>query len=105
VLTEKVDEKTNKMKVKARLVAKGYQEDTEHLRKDSPTCCKEFLRILFAIAATNQWPIWSLDIKSAFLQGKSIDRELYVKPPPEFCISHRIFFLLCLDIMELKEIP
>ena len=69
--------------VKARLVAKGFQENNES-RTDSPTCKKENIRIIIAIAATNKWKIKSLDIKSAFLQGREISRELYVKPPVEF---------------------
>ena len=69
--------------MKARLVAKGFQEDTI-VRTDSPTCRKENIRVLIAIAATNRWRVKSLDIKSAFLQGKKIDREVYVKPPKEF---------------------
>ena len=72
VLTEKVDPQTNETKVKARLVAKGYQEDTEEIRKDSPTCSKEHLRILLSLAAAKEWPVRSLDVKSTFLQGKEI---------------------------------
>ena len=81
IVTEKVmDDNTV---VKARLVAKGFQENVES-RTDSPTCKKENIRIIIAIAATNNWKIKSLDIKSAFLQGREISRELYVKPPVEF---------------------
>ena len=29
------------------------------------------------------WRLMSLDIKTAFLQGQSIDRTIYIKPPPE----------------------
>ena len=81
IVTEKsMDENTI---VKARLVAKGFQESVES-RTDSPTCKKENIRIIIAIAATNKWKIKSLDIKSAFLQGREISREVYVKPPVEF---------------------
>ena len=69
--------------VKARLVAKGFQEDTTDLRVDSPTCSKTNLRTVLAIAATNKWRVKSVDIKSAFLQGKEIEREVIVKPPKE----------------------
>ena len=70
--------------MKACLVARGFEED--HLAKlhtDSPTCGKESLRIMIAIIITNGWEINSLDIKSAFLQGKEISRDLFVKPPKE----------------------
>ena len=68
--------------VKARLVAKGFQEN-EEIRKDSPTCLKTSLRLTFCVAASNKWTVKVLDIKSAFLQGRDIDREVYVKPPVE----------------------
>ena len=79
--TEKADGKETW--IKARLVAKGYQEDTEEIRTDSPTCSKTNLRAVLALAATNHWKIKSIDIKSAFLQGRPIEREVTVKPPRE----------------------
>ena len=69
---------------KARLVARGFEEHhLAKLRTDSPTYGKESLRIMIAIIITNGWEINSLDIKSAFLQGKEISRDLFVKPPKE----------------------
>ena len=50
---------------------------------DSPTCGKESLGIAIAIIITNGWEINSLDVKSAFLQGKEISRDLFVKPLKE----------------------
>ena len=77
--TEKQTEEGSR--VKARLVAKGYQENTEMLRKDSPTCTKANLRTLLTLSVNNNWKVKSIDIKSAFLQGCLIQRELFVKPP------------------------
>ena len=68
--------------MKGRLVAKGYQEDID-IFKDSPTCSKEGLRISLQVIASNNWKINSIDIKAAFLQSKPIEREVFVKPPPE----------------------
>lgn len=75
--------KTNRGKTvyKARLVARGYEEDTLQLKTDSPTCSKESLRLLFSILAANNWSLHSIDIKSAFLQGQPLEREVYLKPP------------------------
>ena len=81
-LTEKDGDNGQKI-VKARLVAKGYQENSE-ARTDSPTCNKSNLRMLLAIAATNKWRACSLDIKSAFLQGRMLQRDFYVKSPSEY---------------------
>ena len=70
--------------IKARLVAKGFEEENlNEIRKDSLTCSKENLRILLAIISSHQWQASSLDVKSAFLQGNQIDRDLYLKPPKE----------------------
>ena len=70
--------------MKARLVAKGFQENCEDIRTDSPTCGKDSLRMILVIAATKSWKVSSLVIKSAFLQGRTIEREVYVKSPIDF---------------------
>ena len=81
VLTEK---SKNGVKVtKARLVAKGFEETLCESRRDSPTCLKENLRLVMAVAACFSWTVFSLDVKSAFLQGKQIDRSVCLKPPAE----------------------
>ena len=47
-----VKHKNGEQLTKARLVATGFEEeDKEKLGTDSPTCCKENLRVLFAIIA------------------------------------------------------
>ena len=52
VVTEKVRE--GKVITKARLVARGFEENTTDLRKDSPTCSRESVRILLSVAASKQ---------------------------------------------------
>ena len=81
VCTEKI--KDNEIVLKARLVARGFEENTNELRKDSPTCQKESLRCFLSILSSMKWKIHSIDIKSAYLQGIPINRELYIKPPNE----------------------
>ena len=49
----------------------------------SPTCAKESLRITLALIASSMWSCKSMDIKRAFLQRNSLDREIFVKPPKE----------------------
>ena len=80
---------TNKIKegipvVKARLVARGFEEDTYSLRKDSPTCSKEAVRLALSVASAMGWDCHTIDVKAAYLQGNHIDREVTLKPPPEF---------------------
>lgn len=76
VLTEKEGE------IRARLTARGFEEES-NVRSDSPTVKSTSLRFLMTMATTNKWPLSSIDIKSAFLQGKELKRNVYVKPPKE----------------------
>ena len=68
--------------VKARLVARGFEETTQ-MQKDSPTLGKSTLKTFLAVAASKKWKVSTTDIKSAFLQGKQLERDVYLKPPPE----------------------
>ena len=81
ILTEKYVD--GKKIVKARLVARGFEEDSSMMTKDSPTCTKESLRIVFTAAATQKWKMQALDISSAFLQGNKIQRDVYILPPKD----------------------
>ncbi|XP_057305251.1 uncharacterized protein LOC130642182 [Hydractinia symbiolongicarpus] len=81
VITEKF--KGEKRVVKARLVARGFEENSQSLRTDSPTCGKQSLRLAMAIIVSNDWQINSLDITAAFLQGDAIERELFLQPPKD----------------------
>ena len=91
VITEKTvgTERT----VKARLVAKGYEEDTSDIRTDSPTVSKENIRLMSTIAVANGWHVHSIDVRSAFLQGFEIEREIFVVPPPEAAKSEKLWNL------------
>ena len=68
--------------MKARLVARGYEEVGEVI-SDSPTMNKSSLRLILALAASKHWMVETTDIKSAFLQGDTINRIVCVKPPRE----------------------
>ena len=68
---------------KARLCARGYEEVNNQVKRDSPICQKESLRLLLCILSAQQWTLHSMDIKSAYLQGVPLDRELYMTPPKE----------------------
>ena len=81
VCTEK--NKANNIVLKARLVVRGFEENTNELRKDSPTCQKESLRCLLTVISAKRWKLRSIDIKSAYLQGVPINRERYILPPKE----------------------
>jgi hypothetical protein len=76
VLTEKPEG------IKARLTARGFEEES-NVRSDSPTVQSTSMRFLFAVAATKEWKVNTIDIKSAFLQGKTLNRDVYIQPPRE----------------------
>ena len=42
---------------KAHLVTRGFEEDITNILKDSPTCCKDTLRITLSIIVQNEWNI------------------------------------------------
>ena len=68
--------------VRARLVARGFEEQ-EEVPSDSPTVDKCNIRILLAIAASKGWTVKCSDVKSAFLQGRQLDRKVTLIPPKE----------------------
>ena len=70
-------------KTKTRLVVRGFEEKDLEIPRDSPTVGKGAMRIFLSVAGLQQWTVKTTDIKSAFLQGKELDREIYVKPPKE----------------------
>ena len=80
VITPKVIE--GKDSFKARLVCRGDQEQVV-VPTDSPTCSKSGLRMFLATAVSCGFIIRSKDVYSAFLQGKSINRDVFLEPPME----------------------
>ena len=82
-----------KPEMKARLVARGFEENSQDLRTDSPTCSKQALRMVFLVAAAKKWELHSLDIASAFLQGGEITRNVYLRPPTEFAVKGTVWKL------------
>ena len=86
VITKKI--KNGESVTKARLVARGFEEyNLDEIRKDSPTCSKENLRLILAVISSLHWKINSLDVRAAFLQGNEIDRDVYLRPPREAATS------------------
>ncbi|CAC5415686.1 unnamed protein product [Mytilus coruscus] len=74
----------NEFHRKATLVAKGFEEDSlDEIPKNSPTSEKQSLRLILSIIANKRWSINSVDIKTAFLQGEKMQREVYLRPPKE----------------------
>ena len=70
----------NAKTIKAGILAGGFQEKQD-LVVESPTAHNSTLRIAFALAAMKSWKFKITDIKSAFLQNRNIERDLFLVPP------------------------
>lgn len=83
IITEK--EKDGEKICKARLVVKGFMEkeclDTEDC--EAPTFSIEGLKVILAIINMKDWQVKTLDVKTAYLQGKEMERDVVIKPPEE----------------------
>lgn len=91
VITEK-EVSPGQFKPKARLVIRGFEENNED-QVDAPTASKAATRTVLAIAANKQWALEHVDIKAAFLQGRKIDRDVFVKPPVEAMTGTKVWRL------------
>ena len=77
---------------RARLVARGFEESLDSY-VDSPTIGKCVVRIVLSTAVSYGWTIQSTDIKSAFLQGLPLERDVYIKPPREAEAGNKLWKL------------
>lgn len=77
-------------KHKARLVAKGFLQKArlDYSEVFAPVARTETIRLVLALASGKRWPLFQLDVKSAFLNGP-LEEEVYVFPPPGFVIKGR----------------
>ena len=52
-------------------------------QSDSPTVSKESFKMLMAVAANSNFKLASVDIRAAFLQSRTLDRDVFMLPPPD----------------------
>ncbi|GJY34685.1 retrovirus-related pol polyprotein from transposon TNT 1-94 [Tanacetum coccineum] len=74
---------------KARLVAKGYgqKEGIESEESFAPVAWLEAVRLFVAYAAHKSFPVYQMDVKTAFLNGP-LKEEVYVNQPDGFIGPH-----------------
>ena len=61
------------------------------------------MRLFDSVAALEHWTVITTDIKSAFLQRKELDRDIYVKPPTESKAPQHIIWKLRHGLYGLKD--
>ena len=72
---------------KARLVVLwNNQEYGVNYETFVPVVKMTIVRMILALAASNDWPLHQMDVKNAFLHG-DLKECIYMKPPPELFSS------------------
>ena len=64
------------------------------------------IRVVLAIATQNQWVVYQMDVKSAFLNG-ILEEEVYVDQPPRYIVKGNEYkvFKLKKSLYGLKQAP
>ena len=87
---------------RARLVARDFEEHS-FIPKDSPTVGKGEMRIFLTVCTSKNWSV-KTDIKSAILQAKELDRDVYyIKPPIESDTRNGFIWKLKHGLYGLKD--
>ncbi|GKB21714.1 ribonuclease H-like domain-containing protein [Tanacetum coccineum] len=104
----KKDEDQTVIRNKARLVAKGYaqEEGIDFEESFAPVARLEAVRIFVAHAAHKSFPIYQMDVKTAFLNGP-LKEEVYVAQPEGFVDpdNPEKVYLLRKALYGLKQAP
>ena len=95
-------------KYKARLVAKGYvqKHGVDFDEVFAPVARIETIRFILALAASNNWEIHHLDVKTAFLHGE-LKETVYVTQPEGFEVKgeENKVYKLKKALYSLKQAP
>ncbi|GJY36742.1 retrovirus-related pol polyprotein from transposon TNT 1-94 [Tanacetum coccineum] len=108
VYRNKLDKNGIVSRNKARLVAQGYnqQEGIDYDETYASVARLESIQILLAIACANDFKLYQMDVKSAFLNG-FINEEVYVAQPSGFIDFEKPNYVYELkkDLYGLKQAP
>src|ERR687886_229713 len=85
IYRNKLDEHGVVVRNKARLVAQGYsqEEGIDYDETFAPVARLEAIRIFLAFSANQDFKVYQMDVKSAFLNG-NLEEEVYVRQPLGF---------------------
>jgi len=84
-------------KYKARLVAKGYKQEfgVDYKEVFALVARHDIVRLVIVLATQHSWPIFQLDVKSAFLHG-DLEEQVFIEQPPgyiNFGNEHKVYRL------------
>jgi len=95
-------------KHKARLISRGFMQKygIDYNEVFAPVARIETVRLVVAIACKNEWLLYHLDVKSAFLNGPLEDL-VFVSQPPGFEIAGKenIVYKLHTALYGLNQAP
>ncbi|MCI12639.1 copia-type polyprotein, partial [Trifolium medium] len=102
----KYNEKGEVEKYKARLVAKGYsqQHGIDYNEVFAPVARWDTIRTILSHAASQNWPVYQLDVKSAFLHGDLVE-DVYVEQPLGYNHAQNKVYKLKKALYGLKQAP
>ena len=61
----------------------GWLQENLKPQSDSPTVLEESFKMLMAVAANSNFKLASVNIRATFLQSRTLDRDVFVEPPPD----------------------
>ena len=92
---------------KSRIVLPGHLDpDVGEIRTDSPTTQATAVRMVMMLCVSKRWVCFLFDVSTAFLSGKAVGRELYVRPPRDLkCVGPQELWLILRSAYGLAEAP
>ena len=95
VLKEKKGPSGKTYRYKARLVAKGYTQryGVDFDETHAPVVKQQTLKLLLTIAAVQNLTVKQADVKTAYLQAKLDDNEIYMECPEGYRITNKVLEL------------
>ena len=95
-------------KPKSRIVLPGHldPDPAGSIRTDSPTTQEAAVRLAMCLCVSKGWLCYLFDVTTAFLSGKEVGRELYVRPPRDLkCTAADELWLILRSAYGLAEAP
>ena len=90
---------------KSRIVLPGHLDpDMVNVRTDAPTTQMSAVRLASTLGMKFGWGFLLFDVSTAFLSGKTVDRDLYVKPPRDLkCVDPAVLWKILKSAYGLSE--